>query len=587
MANERILVVDDQPTAVQTCAETLAEDENGSLAGSQDTAHEISERGQEEKLRQSQDDYRQLFECAPDAILLIDNETGQILQANSAACTLYGFNREEMLAQKNTDLSAEPEQTRRITSGTRLAADQVVVVPLRYHRKNDGPAFPVEISGRFFLHQGRSVHIAVIRDITARKQAEDDLRNALAELTAIDQNAPIGMLLIDRDLRLHKVNDFTARFVGRLAVDMIGLRVGEALRCVHNLDDPRGCGFGPACASCLARQTILDTFESRTSGQDVEAWLSFLRGGSCVERCLLISTAYLEIDATERVLVCAQDITKQKRAEEQLEAEKAWSEAIVSAAPNIVVGLGERSTILIFNEAAERSTGYAAKEVMGREWIDLFVPKEMQQELYGIWDEIVTNRLIEHHYENLIITKTGERRLISWHNSVLTEDGKFRLVLSIGEDVTERKQAEAALHESEERYRSLVEYAPNAIYVHFDDRVLLVNRACLQLFGARSEVELLDKSIYDLFHPDFHPAIRERIHLVRNLGEPVPPFEEKILRLDGGVVDVEVTATPYPFGGGNAIHVIMRDITERKRDEEALQQRAWQLALLNEIGSKV
>jgi PAS domain S-box-containing protein len=405
-------------------------DENGNITGTQGTAHEIGERKRiEEKLRQSEEDYRQLFEAASDAIFLIDNETGQLLQANNAACTLYGYSREEILSIKNTDLSAEPEQTQRITVDTRVAADQVIGVPVRYHRRKDGTVFPVEITGRFFLHQGRSVHIAAIRDITERQ-----------------------------------------------------------------------------------------------------------------------------------------------RAAEQLKAEKAWSEAIISAAPNLVVGLGERSTIVIFNEFAEISTGYTAEEVMGREWIELFIPQEMQQEIHGVWDEIVTNLQIGHHYENLIVTKTGEQRLISWHNAVLTEHGKFKMMLSIGEDITERKQAEAALHESEERYRSLVENAPDAIYVHFDERLMLVNQACLQLFGARSEGELLDKSIYDLFHRDSHPIVRERVRRLRDLGKPVPAIEEKIVRLDGGIVDVETSAAPFPFSGSSAVHVIMRDITERKQAEDALRE---------------
>ena len=144
---------------------------------------DITERKQaEEALRQSEEDYRQLFEAESDAIFLIDNETGRILQANNAACVLYGYNRKELLAKKNADLSAEPEQTRHVTRDTPIAADQVVTIPLRWHRKKDGTVFPVEITGRFFLHQGRLVHIAAIRDITERKRAEAQLNEQLDEM---------------------------------------------------------------------------------------------------------------------------------------------------------------------------------------------------------------------------------------------------------------------------------------------------------------------------------------------------------------------------------------------------------------------
>jgi len=142
---------------------------------------DITERKKaEEALRQSEEDYRQLFEAESDAIFLIDNETGRILQANQAACDMYGYSREEILAKRNSDLSAEPEETRQITQNTPPRPDQVVTVPLRWHRKKDGTVFPVEITARFFIRDGRPFHIAAIRDITERKKAEETLRRRLA-----------------------------------------------------------------------------------------------------------------------------------------------------------------------------------------------------------------------------------------------------------------------------------------------------------------------------------------------------------------------------------------------------------------------
>jgi PAS domain S-box-containing protein len=134
---------------------------------------EITERKQmEEALRESEDKYRQLFELESDAIFLIDNESGRILEANTAASALYGYTHEELLAKKNTDLSAEPDETRRVTETTPIIIDQVVFIALRFHRKKDGTVFPIEITGRFFTWRGRPVHIAAMRDITQRRRAE-------------------------------------------------------------------------------------------------------------------------------------------------------------------------------------------------------------------------------------------------------------------------------------------------------------------------------------------------------------------------------------------------------------------------------
>ncbi|MBI5964659.1 MAG: diguanylate cyclase [Chloroflexi bacterium] len=128
----------------------------------------------EQALRESEEQYRLLFDLESDAIFIIRNEDGQILEANTAASALYGYTRGELLARKNTDMSAEPESTRKATN-TSLPSDQVIVIPLRYHRKKDGSIFPVEITARFITWEGQPVHIAAIRDITERRKVEDEL----------------------------------------------------------------------------------------------------------------------------------------------------------------------------------------------------------------------------------------------------------------------------------------------------------------------------------------------------------------------------------------------------------------------------
>ncbi len=131
------------------------------------------------QLQDSEARYRVLFEMESDALFLIDNETGQILEVNPAASALYGYTRAELLAKRNVDLSAEPEDTRAATQGHRPR------VPVRYHRKQDGTVFPVEIAARHFLWQGREAHIAAIRDITERERADAALARRTRQLEAL------------------------------------------------------------------------------------------------------------------------------------------------------------------------------------------------------------------------------------------------------------------------------------------------------------------------------------------------------------------------------------------------------------------
>ena len=129
-------------------------------------------------LQENEEKYRQLFELESDAIFLIDNKTGKILDVNAAASSMYGYSKHELLNKKNSDLSAQPEETRRVTNKTPVNKEDVISIPLRYHRKKDGSVFPVEITGRFFDWRGRSVHIAAIRDISERVRVEEALRES-------------------------------------------------------------------------------------------------------------------------------------------------------------------------------------------------------------------------------------------------------------------------------------------------------------------------------------------------------------------------------------------------------------------------
>jgi len=139
--------------------------------------HAEEKRGEAEKtLKETTEKYRQLFEMESDAIFLIDNATGKILEVNIAASSLYGYTHDELLKMTHTDLSAEPSETRRVT------LEGQAFVPVRWHRKKDGTVFPVEITARHFVWDGTPVHIAAIRDITERRQIEEERQQSYANL---------------------------------------------------------------------------------------------------------------------------------------------------------------------------------------------------------------------------------------------------------------------------------------------------------------------------------------------------------------------------------------------------------------------
>lgn len=150
---------------------------------------------------------------------------------------------------------------------------------------------------------------------------------------------------------------------------------------------------------------------------------------------------------------------------------------------------------------------------------------------------------------------------------LFAEDGQPRGGIGMVEDITQRKLAETELKESEDRFRMLVELAPDAIFVQTEGKFAYVNAATLDLFGAESKEQLLGTPVMERFHPDFHPAISIRIHLLNKEKKSVTALEEVHLKLDGTPIEVEVSAVPLRYQSTDGALVYVRDISERKEAE--------------------
>lgn len=154
--------------------------------------------------------------------------------------------------------------------------------------------------------------------------------------------------------------------------------------------------------------------------------------------------------------------------------------------------------------------------------------------------------------------------------SAVIHVGGERLFRSFVRDVSESRRSQDALRESEAQYRSLLEGSPNAITVTQGGRFVLVNPAYLRLMGAASLDHLTTQPPSERVHPDFRAAVEERMASV-HAGQPTPLLEQKAVRMDGAVIDVEAQSAPIVFEGRPAVLSTLRDITRRKARERALR----------------
>jgi diguanylate cyclase (GGDEF)-like protein/PAS domain S-box-containing protein len=155
--------------------------------------------------------------------------------------------------------------------------------------------------------------------------------------------------------------------------------------------------------------------------------------------------------------------------------------------------------------------------------------------------------------------------------SVAHKDEIGKLIGSFNVLITTLTQRDAALRESEARFRQVVELIPDAVVVHRSGKLLHANPAGVSMFGATTEQELIGKPVLELIHPDFHAIVLARLKRAIEHGEAAGSIEERYVKLDGTCFDAEVQGQPIVLAGQTAVLVTLRDITERKAAQDKLQ----------------
>lgn len=273
------------------------------------------------------------------------------------------------------------------------------------------------------------------------------------------------------------------------------------------------------------------------------------------------------------------DITGRKHAEAALRTSEERYRLLfdVNPHPMWVYDL-ETLRFLAVNDSAVVHYGYAREEFLGMCISDIRPPEDLPRLLANV--QAVTGGVDE---AGVWIHRKKDGTLIWVEITSHTLDfGERQAEVVLAHDVTERLRAEAALRESEDRYRSLVEESPDAIGIYQDDKLVFVNATGARLMGAARPDELLGRTSELLIHPEDQARAAERMRR-RLAGETgVYPAEVRYLRLDGTVVTVEVSLTPIQFQGKPGMQFIARDITARKRAEEALRESEERLRLATE-----
>jgi len=245
----------------------------------------------------------------------------------------------------------------------------------------------------------------------------------------------------------------------------------------------------------------------------------------------------------------------------------------------ISVTLDRHGRVTSCNDYLLEITGWQREDIIGANWFEIFIPPEIGNMKLSTSDP-VNSFTSTWHSESEILTRSGERRLISWNNSVLrSSDGTVAGTASIGEDITDRKLIEKSLIETEQKYRTFFENSMDAILLSSPDgRVLAANPAACRMFGM-SEKEIAKRGrsgLVDSSDPRLQVLLARREKTGKTEGELY------FLRKDGTRFHAEISSAIYlDIDGREKTSMIIRDITQRKQQEEKLREKDQQFRKLS------
>jgi PAS domain S-box-containing protein len=503
---------------------------------------ERSRYAAEAQLRNSERDYRVLFESAIVPIVIFEPGGERILQANAAACELYGVAAGDLVGvsmkEFTKDVARGEEQIAELLrTGTCGRFESV-------HRRRDGREIDVLVSSSVIRYGGKKAILSFNRDITERKRAEERFSRAFS---ASPEPVTISAL---SDGTYIDVNQAFLRTTGYTREEVIGRTALDAK-------------FWPTSD---ARARFLEELE-RGPVRDFEVTFGTKSGEL---RSGLLSGEIIEIGGQLCLLAITNDVTDRKRAEEALRESEDRYRDLVEHSHDLICTHDLAGRLLSVNQEPARILGYSPEELMKISMRDLLIPEVREQ-----FDDYLEKIAQEGTAQGLLAvrTRSGETRIWEYQNTLRTEGVPEPIVRGMAHDVTDRKRAEKALRENEERFRSLVENATVGIYrTTPDGRIVMANPALVKMLGYDSFEALAAR---DLEQTGFEPNCA-RVEFKTRLDRDgiVRGLESAWRRNDGTTLFVRESARAIRDGGGQVLFYdgIIEDITERKRAEERIKE---------------
>ena len=533
-------------------------DADGKLVEIQCVGREITDRKLAEAAREEAERLRlAALEAALDCYIGV-NSAGNVVEFNAAAERTFGYARAEAIGQPMAELIIPPHLradhlrgfARHVAGGgSDLVGRRIEVDAMRA----DGTVFPIEIVIVKGERGGDTIFIAYMRDLSERRAAERALAEREAQFRTIAESVPVGLVISEIDTG-------TPLYINPRARKTLGADADvETLMSVWEKPEQREQLQSEIVEHGIARAIEADLV--MTDGRRIKA---------------LVSATKIAWGGREAMLAATVDITELRETEAALRESQARFRAFMDFAPLAVHLRDSDGRYLMFNRRMEELIGVPAADALGRMASDIRPPDLVGNSDLHHRSVVETGRM---HVSEQYLTYNPEdpRWAMAIRFPVLNAEGKVSAVGTFAVDITERKEAEAALKASEARLYAINSANPVPMNIArlSDRKLLFVNDPYLELYGLENvDLDTFDR---DALYPE--PAERDWIYAELAAGREITDYELTLRRTDGREIPVSLTSRRIQFEGEPAIVTTSVDLTalraaqsEVARSREALHQ---------------